>query len=66
MTEPQFPPAPRGRSRVAIELLALLLVVAGIVMVLTAAWAADWRAGLAVLGVAVIGAGVVLGNDRSG
>lgn len=44
--------------------VALVLLVLGVAGLTTAAFAADWRLGLAVASTAIIVAGIILGTDR--
>lgn len=56
-TPPETPPDPGNAT---VELIGLALLLAGVVAVLVATFAVDWRLGLAVVGTASIGAGAWL------
>ena len=57
-------PRPGLDTGVLRDILALLLVLSGVVGLTVVGFATDWRLGVAVLSVAVMTAGVLLGYER--
>ena len=56
--------AVRLTRRQALDVAAVALIASGLAAVAWAAWALDWRIGLAICGVIAVVLGVFLGTDR--
>lgn len=65
MTDPLLPEPEPARSRVSVELVALLLVLLGAALVVWGMWQLDWRAAVVTLGGLLVAGGVVLGSEGS-
>lgn len=58
------PGPPNGRDGMRKDIASALMIVAGFVLVLIAAWLADPRLAIAIVGFALGGVGVALGFER--
>jgi hypothetical protein len=56
--------AVRLTRRQALDVTAVTLIASGLVAVAWAAWAFDWRLGLAIVGVIAVALGFLLGIER--
>ena len=64
VTQPYAPPRSRVDLGILRDVVGLILVLAGVVGLAVAAFATDWRLGVAVLSVAAISAGAYLAYSR--